>query len=357
MRLPGVLGVVLIGAALTGAPVIARIPQGTSAAGTRNAIAGRVLDAAGRPVSGVFVTLLQNSLHWNGVPRVGIVRMGLGVRTDTMGRYRLENLALGPYYVVALPENPPAGADGRANRAGFGTTYYPAAPLRADAREVTVTMNGPAAADITLAPAVLAVIAGTVIGQDGQPAGGGTLLIAHGDGLLGVHGRSTPLRPDGSFVLPALPPGTYILEFREGPWPPPRGAIPTVSHAKVVVDGVNVTGVRVAPIHRVRATGRIVVDQESRKLLAPAAIHVSGFPVIDGMPGPTSAPTMNDDLSFAFEAWPGANFVRVVVDAPGWEVKRISYNGIDVMRVPIRFTEGQEISGIEVEIVRATSRR
>ena len=92
--------------ALAGAAAMpARAAQQASpaAAGTRNAITGRVVDSAGQPVPGVFVTLLRNESS-NGIARVGIVRMGLGVRTDATGTYRLENLDLGSYYVVALPE-------------------------------------------------------------------------------------------------------------------------------------------------------------------------------------------------------------------------------------------------------------
>jgi hypothetical protein len=65
-------------------PVSARGAQQPSAlaARTRNGIVGHVVDKAGHPVSGVFVTLLQDGVHWNGVPRVSIVRMGLGTRTS-----------------------------------------------------------------------------------------------------------------------------------------------------------------------------------------------------------------------------------------------------------------------------------
>ena len=109
-------------------------------------------------------------------------------------------------------------------------------------------------------------------------------------------------------------------------------------------------------LRETQTIGRIVIDPEARKLLVPATIHVSGFPEIDGMPGPMGAPITNDDLSFAFEAWPGANFVRVTLDAPGWVVKAIRYSGIDVMKIPILFKAGQEISGIEVEVARAGPR-
>ena len=209
-------------------PISARIAQEASprAAGTRNAIAGRVVDKAGRPVPGVFVTLLHDDVHWNGVPRVSIVRAGLGVRTDADGAYRLENLPLGSVYVVALPENPPVGADGRLNRAGHGITYYPSTSTRAEARQVTVTMIGPVVADITMLPATLAAISGTVIGQDGKPVGGGTLGLAHGDGMFGVHTLGMSIRSDGAFVLAALPPGTISCSFAKDwcarPLAPPR---------------------------------------------------------------------------------------------------------------------------------------
>jgi hypothetical protein len=335
--------------------VAARVAQESSprAAGTRNAIAGRVVDKAGRPVSGVFVTLLQDGVHWNGVPRVGIVSADFGVRTDDSGAYRLEHLQLGSFYVVALPENPPLGPDGRLNRAGHGITYFPAASTRAEARQVTVTVKEAAVADITLLPATLASISGTVLGQDGKPVRGGTLRLAHGDGMFGVHSRSARLRSDGAFVLAALPPGTYILGFREGEARRARGSVSQVSGAKVVLDGRDVSGIRVAPIHTVRATGRIVVDADARKLLTPATIQVSAWPVTDGMPGSNGAPTMNDDLSFAFNAWPGPNFVRVHLDVPGWVVKGIRYNGAEIMKTPIDFKEGQPVDGIEVVVARA----
>ena len=338
--------------------VSARVAQeaSPSAAGTRNAIVGRVVNQAGRPVPGVFVTVLHVTFHTNGLPRVGIVRANFGVRTNAHGAYRLENLPLGPLYVVALPENPPLGPDGSPNRAGYGHTYHPEAATRDEARKVTVAVTGPVVADITLLPATLASISGTVIGQDGKPAADGMLGIAHGDGMFGVHSRAMKIRADGTFVLPALPPATYLLQFREGPLRPPPGSAPKVSGAKVVLAGRDLSGVRVVPLHRVRATGRIVIDRNEKKLLTPAMIRVSGFPVTDGMPGTTGAPKMNADLSFVFEVWPGPNIVRVRIDQPGWVVKAIRYKGTDVTKMFIDFKEGQPVDGIEIEVARTGPR-
>ena len=69
------------------------------------------------------------------------------------------------------------------------------------------------------------------------------------------------------------------------------------------------------------------------------------------MLGP-KAPATNDDLSFTFEAWPGSIVIRVIIDAPGWVVKALRYKGTDVMKNPILFKEGQEVTDLEVEIAR-----
>ena len=102
-------------------------------------------------------------------------------------------------------------------------------------------------ADIRLLAAVLSVVSGTVIGQSGQPAREGTLQIAHGDGLFGMDSMAMLIRPDGSFMLTALPPGTYFLAFHESGWPPPRGEVPLISNEKIIVNGQDLAGVRVAP--------------------------------------------------------------------------------------------------------------
>lgn len=327
------------------------------AAGTRNAVVGRVVDKAGRPVAGVFVTLLQEHDTFYGNRRVSIASARVGSTTDERGEYRLENLNLGPYYVVASPHNAPLAPDGRVNRSGHGITYYPGVANRDAAKLVIVTINGPVSADIPLVPATLAVVSGTVIGSDNQPVRGGTLAIAHGDGMFGVDGKGFRIRPDGSFLLAAIPPGTYFLQFRESPWPPPRGETPLVSGAKVVVDGRDIAGARVAPIHMVRGTGRVIVDRAAKPPLLPSDIHVSGFPVvIDGNPGPQRGGDVKNDLTFEFATWPGPAYVRVTIDSPGWKVKAIRYQGVDVTDAGIDFKEGQEISGIEVELVKASGR-
>ena len=80
-------------------------------------IVGRVLNASGQPVSGVLVTLLQRrELH--GITQVHLVSLRLGSITNANGEFRLDQLAAGSYYVVAIPRaiprNQPIAAAGEA---------------------------------------------------------------------------------------------------------------------------------------------------------------------------------------------------------------------------------------------------
>ena len=133
-------------------------------------------------------------------------------------------------------------------------------------------------------------------------------------------------------------PGTYILEFREGPVRPAPGSSPQVSGAKLAVDGRDLSGIKVAPIHRVRATGRVITAPEARGLLSPAAIHVSAFPAIDGMPGDDGRADHKRRFLVLLRglAWPQ---LRSSQRRRGWVVKAIRYKNADVMKTPIEFKE------------------
>lgn len=164
---------------------------GPAGGATNGVIVGRVIDTSDQPVSGALVTLLRRQAS-RGVTRLAPVNVRLGSITNAKGEFRFERLALGPYYVVALPRNRPVTADHEANRFGYAITYYPGADRASNAKPVTVSASAPATADIALAWAHLAEVSGTVIGSDGQPAHGGRLAMTHGDGLFGIDSKAVP---------------------------------------------------------------------------------------------------------------------------------------------------------------------
>ena len=321
-------------------------------------IVGRVTDPGGRGVGGVFVSLLRDSEE-SGSPRLHLVDVRLHSITNEHGDFVLENLSPDSYCVVALPHNVPVTAANQPNRAGHAITYYPNATRAADAKSVMVTRTAGATADITLAPARLSVVSGSVTASTGRPASGARLSIAHGDGLFGLDSMATTLRPDGTFTLTGLPPGTYFLHMREGVWPPPRDVIPKVSVATVRVVDRDVTGVRVEALPMVRVTGRVVIDPALRSSL-PATMLIGTTPFdFQGNPGPSRPGIVRGDLTFELYTWPRPGYVVVSTRSERrseWTVTRVRHNGIDVTRTGIDFRPGRDVSGLEIELTKTLPR-
>jgi len=330
--------------------------QGTGAAPAM-AITGRVVDPSGTPVADTFVTALQKG-GVSGRP-FGFVSARLGSITNAKGEFRLDGLYAGEFYVIALPHNPPVDASGRPSRTGFGNTFYPGVRAFTEAKVVVVRPGMPATAGMALLPAALFTTSGVVLDSSGRPVSGGRLLITHGDGLFGLDSRAVRINPGGRFGIAGLQPGTYFLQFRESQWPPPRGTIPKVSQAKVVIADADAPNVRVAPLTMVRATGRLVVEAAAdRASLDPASVSVGPLPTpFDGNPGPSRHGTVGQDLRFEFRAWPMPARIRVMIESPGWVVKAVRHHGADITDQAIEFVQGKEITGLEVVVTRGTGRR
>jgi hypothetical protein len=316
--------------------------------GKPTGITGRVLDASGAPVEGALVSVLHpdTTRAYGFVP----VSVQLKAETDVDGRYVLDGLRPGEYYVIAVPRNPPFDRASRPNRAGHANTFHPGATRVADAARVRVAV-GLTTAGITLAPAKLAAVSGVVMGSSGQPAANVKVGLARGDGLFGLFWAVFSTGADGRFGLAGLQPGTYYLHYREGVWPPPRDVIPKVSGATVVVNESDVTNVRVMPIAMVRGSGRLLVAPADRSSLSVAGLTVAGVPVdFNGNPGPTRGGAVKEDLTFEFLAWPAVGRLRVGGLPPAWEIGAVRVNGVEMKT--LEFVSGKDMAGIEIALVR-----
>jgi hypothetical protein len=319
--------------------------SGPSKEAITGTISGRVLNQAGQPVSGILVTL-RHAVDSPRGKRLAMVDVRLGSITKVRGEFQLDRLTVGSYYIVAIPRNPPLD---RESRFGYAITYYPGATRVEEAQAITI--GAAATAEITLAPAHLARISGSVTGSDGLPARGGVLVVGHGDGLFGIDSRGVPIRPDGSFLVQGLPPGTYYLQMREGAWPPPRDVIPKVSGATVKVYDGDVTRVSVVPIGMVKVGGRVVLDAAARAFTRSSQIMVSAAPADwNGNPGPQRRGIVKDDGTFEFRTWPGPGYVRVWVGSKEWTTKAVLLSGVDVTAKDLDFRAGTEIKGLQVEL-------
>ena len=125
------------------------------------------------------------------VAREGQARLEAHLETDTSGRFRVEDLPDGRYTI-------------RVARPGF---LDAAVPVPADGRAVGIRLIQTSR------------IAGTVRWRDGRPLARGRVFLMErmrSGALKELHvaHASALSRPDGSYELRGLPPGSYVLGFR-----------------------------------------------------------------------------------------------------------------------------------------------
>jgi hypothetical protein len=180
-----------------------------------------------------------------------------------------------------------------------------------------------------------------------------------------------PVRPDGTFTVPNVVPGEYIVRVNV-PRPPQTpgmavGGPPEVSVGVVIVNGDDVTGVRLLPITQVALTGRVLFDDTA----GAQSVKPSMLRVTVGLLNPddslvgfaTGAPdsTVHEDFSFELKAFPGRIGLRAFAPAlPGgpnvagaWQLKAIRANGVDVTDSGLDLG-GQGLSGVEIELTNRT---
>jgi hypothetical protein len=203
------------------------------------AVEGLVLDRAGDPVTGASVQLLRH--RWVSGRRQLMAGVASMDRTDDTGQFRLHGIAPGTYVLSAsVNTRPPSQALDLFWSVGIGsaTTFYPGAASATEAQPVELALGQELiGVVITLVPARVATISGTVRGEDGQLVSSGSVSLTQPIPFSGpgsTSSTSVAIGPDGTFRAPYLPPGRYSVSARP---PAPSGNAP---YADVILDGAEV---------------------------------------------------------------------------------------------------------------------
>jgi len=183
-------------------------------------------------------------------------------RTDNEGHYSMQDLPPGNYYVMA-------GTPGQG-------TYYPNAKELKGAAKIAVRSNeiyGPL--DMKL---LNRVRGGKISGRfnaDMATMGWSEVTVV-GPPLEDI--VEVPIKPDGSFEIPPLPTGEYLVSV----YPPPSG----MPSAKIKVGESDVTGEVLTPMPTQIVSGQIVVNKgplpipillfETEKYRTTATINADG---------------------------------------------------------------------------------
>jgi hypothetical protein len=308
------------------------------------AIAGRVIDEAGEPLANVRVQALRPRMQ-EGVRR--LLPSGPVDISDDTGAFRLYGLAPGEYLVSAapprrdtpLPMGMPLVAPALPRAPTTPSiTYHPGTPSFQEALRVAVPAGGEVRADIQIGSVRAASVSGVVLTSNGSPASDATITLSSdvvAMGFSALNPGAPPLMvsghaaPDGTFTLPAVPPGPYSLRAstqevsRAALMPTEMVAIP------LVVTGSDMSGLTLVTAPPVTVEGGFVADAGVTRPL-PARLGVSASAVHGGL----SRMNMSGSGTFRIAGMNGPMHLQVTGLPEEWAVKSVLVNGVETVDKP-----------------------
>jgi len=312
-------------------------------------ITGRVIDEFGDPVAGAVVAAMRYRFA-RGQRRLMPVG-GRPAETNDLGQYRIYGLPPGEYYVSASVRGSAFDAAHVEEATGYAPTYFPGTASPADAQPVAVSPGAESVADIALAPARLARISGTAVDSTGRPVSSGFVNLAPRSGPVMGALSGAPVRPDGSFTVPGVPPGSYSLVLLSGgAMGPGRAGEAEMAVVPVTVSGSDISGVTLMTSKGGRATGRIVLEGDPAGL-SPADLRVGSVPVGDEVAMAqmgTPPGRVGDDWTFELTGLFGARVLTVLGLGARWRLKAVYLGGADITDTGFEVRGAQSLSGLEV---------
>jgi hypothetical protein len=318
-------------------------------------ITGRVVDEYGEPVANVQVAPMR-SINQGGRRRM--VPAGQMSMTNDIGEFRIFGLPPGQYLVSAILRSGMMMNAESDDRSGYAPTYFPGTPNAAEAQRLNVGI-GQTLTDINIAllPTRTARITGTAVDSQGRPLTNGMVMVMQRNGMMGfMMNAGGMIRPDGSFTVNGLAPGDYTLQTS---MPGGFGEVPEIATLPVTVSGDDITGLRLAAVKPSTLSGRIVFNDPAAASSVRASMLRPGAspkdpeemgPMMAGGPG-----RVNDDFTFEIKARPGRSVIRMMSFNPGWTLKAVRVNGVDVTDDGFDVRPNEEMSGIEIELTNRQS--
>jgi hypothetical protein len=354
-------------------------------------ISGRVVDEFGDALPDISVTAMRQT--WSNGRRRLVPSPGRIAQTNDLGQFRIYGLPPGDYYVSATVRSGLSLGDMEVTmldgggirtgsfvagptepRSGYAATYYPGTANVAEAQKIALAAGQElSGADFGLLPVRLAKVTGIVVGSDGKPLEGAavTLVPAQRDlaGLLAP--TSARSGKDGSFTLNSVPTGEYTLQaralqvftstqgdsmmvFRATAIGGPGGADSEFASTPVSVGGEDIANLVVVTSKGGTASGRVIFDGASPASLS--AIRVTSVATDSDGPAPGSlGASLKDDGTFELKGLAGPRLLRIAGAPPGWTVKSVKANGIDITDTGAEFKPGEAVSGLDVELTQRTT--
>lgn len=326
-------------------------------------ISGRVVDEFGEPTEGIAVYAMR-ALFFDGRRR--FVPVNLNTTTDDAGEYRIQRLPPGTYAVMAATrETWVVNENGVQTTHGYLPTYFPGVGNAGDAQTVTVGVGQVRGAiDLALVPGRAPAISGSAVDSSGRPFA----RVSLRDEVRGVDfasfrgGPDATVNADGSFRIPNVPPGEYVLTASrtaaEGTGEPEVAQLP-IAVGTVDIENIALVGSRGGTVR-----GRVTVEGASTPKMS--SVRIAVLEPTRGQPSPTllgtfrsptgfATTTVAEDGSFTVDHVFGrARFQVTVPD--GWMVKSIEHQGRDVSDTALELRSSEELTGVDVVLTSQVSR-
>lgn len=344
-------------------------------------IAGRISDEFGEPVSGAIVSAMRYSYvegqrPWLPVGGTGFDTLLTGGLVDDQGQFRIYGLPAGDYLVSATLGDGAYVGQGNA-RTSYAPTFYPGTASATDAQRVTVDA-GQEAQNITfsLARINVATISGKAIDSFGNP------IARSGISLRPAPGTSTSTsgwflnyagqlatRPDGTFTIPNVPPGEYVLHAQTstggggrglgsgvGAAPPGRGGgllEPELGWLAVTVAGQDVTNLTLVTARGVTAAGRVLLEGGGVPQVNGLSVRaLAAAPGAVSLAPPNGNARVLPDGTFELRGVLDRQLLRVRTQ-PGtflteWFLKSVTVAGKNVTDSGYEFVAGQNVARVEI---------
>jgi hypothetical protein len=319
-------------------------------------ITGHVVNEYGEPAVSVEIRPMQYR-YQNGVRSMQPTG-GMGERTDDRGQFRLYGLEPGQYYVSAIPrvENlpvPPTLLD-KFQLTGPAATYFPNTPDAASAQRITVAAGlETQGVNIVLVSTRLSRVRGRAVLSSGEPFAGAYVQVSSRQAGSSFGRPGGQVRPDGSFEVRDLTPGTYQLTVRPTNWRDGDGS--EIARTTVTVAGEDVDNVMLIGGVPATARGRIVTDEGTALPMKAAEIRINTNPATpeDQSSGFTQAKVL-DDLTFEMRGLFGHLLVRAFAGGE-WMLKEVLWRGLDVTDSGIDFQPNRTFEDIDIVFTRKRS--
>jgi hypothetical protein len=317
-----------------------------------SAITGTILDEFGEPMQGVVVNAFELRVM-GGRTRALAVAAARGVpgRTDDRGQYRLFGLPAGTYLVQAAPR------DSLTATSGYVPQFHPGTPIIDLATPTKLAADSTATAvDVTLQPAPVRRIRGTLLDPDGKPVQATlTLKASERSNALQLEPVTAYPNADGTFVFNNISPGEYVVQAlatgRTG-----RSAIVAVARhfvaAPVTVAGDDPPPMQLNLSLGATLMGRVIYEgiPEPPRLGVELRTVSADFDRSPMMSGGSSGFILAPDQTFEYRGVFGPNFLTAQPKNPDWIVKSITYQGQDLSDSAFDFGSTETFRDIEVVV-------